>query len=212
MNSKVTDNILSCKKAFLFDLGGVIYHINPLKTIEKFSEIFKDDILTKGDIIKKDPLFSNFECGRISEHDFISGIKQFCKPETTQETIISAWNAMLMNLPIRNLIAINRLRQTHKVFMLSNTNKIHIDYITRQLKNNGLWELYNRCFDKIYYSYEIGCAKPDKEPFNFVLSENNLKASDVIFIDDSAENIETTTEMGIYSVHLKTNSDLTALI
>ncbi len=212
MNSKLPKDVLKNKKAFLFDLGGVIYHIDLLRTIKKFREIFREDILMKGENIIEEPVFSDFERGKISENRFFDVIHTYCKPEVELKSVISAWNAMLINMPIRNLIAINRLRQTHKVFMLSNTNKTHIDYIIRQLKNTGMYNLFCKCFDHIYYSFEIGCAKPDKESFNIVLKDNDLEVVDVIFVDDKDENTRAAENMGIYSFLFKTNGDLTAIL
>ena len=39
--------------------------------------------------------------------------------------------------------------------------------------------------------------KPDKEIFEFVISENNLQPSETLFIDDSKQHIESANSLGL---------------
>ena len=54
-------------------------------------------------------------------------------------------------------------------------------------------------FDKLYFSSDTGLSKPDPRAFEKVLKENNLKAEDCIYFDDSEKNIAAAQALGIES-------------
>lgn len=55
-------------------------------------------------------------------------------------------------------------------------------------------------------SSEIGLRKPDAEAFQFILNDISVKPNELLFFDDSAENIEGAKRLGIQSV-LVTDSE-----
>lgn len=57
-------------------------------------------------------------------------------------------------------------------------------------------------------SGEIGCLKPDKEYFQYILDKYKLKAHEVLFLDDSAINVASAKEMGFETIQIFETSDL----
>ncbi|MFA5987820.1 MAG: HAD-IA family hydrolase, partial [Candidatus Paceibacterota bacterium] len=51
-------------------------------------------------------------------------------------------------------------------------------------------------FDRVFFSSDIGLKKPDPKIFNFVLEKIKKVPGDCLYVDDSAENIETAVKMG----------------
>jgi putative hydrolase of the HAD superfamily len=45
--------------------------------------------------------------------------------------------------------------------------------------------------------------KPDTEIYTYVLQESRLDPRETLFIDDFIENIETASQLGIQTIHLK---------
>ena len=64
-------------------------------------------------------------------------------------------------------------------------------------------------FDKIYLSHEIGFRKPNKEAFQIILDENNLKSNNVLFIDDSPQHIEGAKRLNIQCHYLLEEEEIT---
>ena len=56
---------------------------------------------------------------------------------------------------------------------------------------------FKSCFEQFYLSHEINFRKPDAEIYKFVLEENDLKASETLFVDDLEENTEAAQKLGI---------------
>ena len=119
---------------------------------------------------------------------------------------------MLLEIPIEKLKFIYGLKKDYKIFLLSNTNEIHIKKFKEDLKKNNMLEQFYNCFDKIYYSSRMGKRKPEKSCFNQVLEENGLIAENTLFIDDSIQHIEGAKKAGIKTFHLEKNKSILDLV
>ena len=119
----------------------------------------------------------------------------------------NAWNAMLLDLPQKRLKYIKKLKNTYKIFLLSNTNEIHINAFKRNLGGTK-WSEFKSLFDKMYLSHEIGYRKPNKEAFQIILKENDLQTREVYFIDDSLHHIKAAENLGINCHYLQETEDI----
>jgi len=86
------------------------------------------------------------------------------------------------------------------VALLSNIQKRYADLI----RSFGLYEPFTPCL----LSGETGIAKPDPKAFKLLLQALSLPASDVIFIDDLAANIEAAHNSGIDAIQFESLSQL----
>lgn len=51
-------------------------------------------------------------------------------------------------------------------------------------------------FDYVWLSFELKCRKPDKKIYKIVEKDCKIKPENILFIDDSKENIETAKQLG----------------
>ena len=193
-------------KNIIFDLGGIILNINYLKT----SQCFKDFGVVNFDNLytqkNQSLLFEEFEKGNISSQQFLNDLRH--KTGLTENKIITAWNAMLLDLPKERLNFITHLREKYRIFLLSNTNEIHIHSFEASLKKANLLDLYYTSFEKVYYSCRMRKRKPNIDCFEMVLQENNLIPSKTIFIDDSIQHIEGAKKTGIKAYLMEQNRSI----
>jgi glucose-1-phosphatase len=190
-------------KAIIFDLGGVLLNLDFTKTSTAFKEIGVidiDEMYSQHTIVS---LFKDLETGRINEHDFYEGIKTSGKNEITDEQIRNAWNALLLDFRNESMAALKNLKTKYKLFLLSNTNIIHLQAFNKIYETSMIGGTFTEHFDKVYFSHEIACRKPDAEAYEIVLNENNLIALETLFIDDSAANIEGAKAVGLQTILLK---------
>jgi len=139
-----------------------------------------------------------YEMGLIST-DYFVGFFRNKFPLISKESLIFAWNAILLDFPKKRLEFLKQLVESKKyrLFLLSNTNDLHISWI----QNDWGTELFNEfknCFEQFYLSHEINFRKPNTDIYKFVLEENNLKASETLFVDDLKENTESAKTLGIH--------------
>ena len=196
-------------KSIIFDLGAVLLNIDYQKTIYEFEKIGIEKSSKFYSKEKQNNIFNLLETGKISDEDFVKEIQLLCK-NTKREQVIFSWNALLLDLPKERIELIKKLKQDFHIYILSNTNSIHISEFRKKLGEIKYQEFYN-LFDKVYYSHEIGFRKPNKESFQLILDENNLKANEVLFIDDSPQHIEGANKLEIQTHHLSDTEEITTL-
>jgi len=196
-------------RAIIFDLGAVLLNINYHKTIEEFEKLGIKNSSSFYSKKEQTNLFNLLETGKISEEDFITEVKKECK-YSSDNKIVSAWNAMLLDLPKHRISLLKDLNKKYDIYLLSNTNSIHISEF-KNIMGYEKYEVFYKLFKKVYYSHEIGFRKPNKEAFQLILDENNLNADEVLFIDDSPQHIEGAKNLGIKTYHLKDGEEVTTL-
>jgi len=178
------------KTVFVFDLGGVLIKLNVGRCMRAFEALMGEQNMRAilGMDANGEGVKSDFEKGLISPDEFISDVQQYCHHGTTEQDIIDAWMAMLDELPEERLLFIDALRaEGHPVYLLSNGNDLHFDFINRTY---GL----DRHFDGLFLSQKMHLSKPEPEIFLSVNAAINQKStitnqqSPIIFIDDIAAN------------------------
>ena len=105
---------------------------------------------------------------------------------------------MLLEINTKKLdYLLSTLKERFRIFLLSNTNEIHISKFEGVLaKKNELKKFYD-CFEKMHYSSRLSLRKPNVDCFKTVLEINQLNSSETIFIDDSIQHIEGALKCGI---------------
>jgi glucose-1-phosphatase len=189
-------------EAIIFDLGGVILNIDYNLTrvafenagIKNFHEMYSQ--------ANADDLFMKLETGNITEETFYNEINIRTGLGLSDEDIKTAWNAMLLTFRENSLKFLDLLRPKYKLFLLSNTNHIHLDALSKIYHNTDREKAFKEFFDKAYYSCEIGLRKPDADIYEFVLNENRLDPATTLFVDDSAQNIEAAKALGMQTTLL----------
>jgi glucose-1-phosphatase len=152
-------------------------------------------------------LFDNYEKGDIIMENFLWNLQKMCKEVPEVSDLLSAWNAMLLGWNDSKLSLLKDLKSTYNLYLLSNTNEIHLNWVRRDLKrNHQIIDFEKLFFIKAYYSHELRMRKPDAEIFDFVIADAGIKAEETLFIDDNADNIKAARALGFYVHHLPTNS------
>lgn len=199
-------------KNIIFDLGGVIINLDYDKTIAEFNKLSKEpfeEIFTQ---LQQSPVFDQFDKGEISEADFFSEVLKALRIEISHKQFVHAWNAMLLDFPIKRLEMLRKLKAKYRLFLLSNTNETHTAQLETDLYKQHGYKNLEPFFEKVYYSCRIGMRKPDKKIFDFVLQENNLNPTETMFIDDSPQHIEGAIKAGIHAQFLAKGKDVVDLI
>ena len=196
-------------KAIIFDLGAVILNINYQNTIDEFTKLGVINAATFYSKKVQTNLFNQIETGMISSNEFLKALQKETKNANINQ-VEKAWNAMLLDLPEERVQLIKKLKNNHSIYLLSNTNAIHIDAFKKQLGNKK-WLAFCKLFDKMYLSHELGLRKPDVKIFEYILNEQKLKSEEVFFIDDSPQHIASAKKIGIHCHHLLDDENIITL-
>ena len=91
---------------------------------------------------------------------------------------------------------VRRCRQQVKVVLVTNATS----RLTTDLQQLGLLDE----FDVIVNSSEIGYAKPQPEIFHAALAKVEIRATEALFVDDSAGNVAAAQQLGLAGHHYQT--------
>lgn len=195
--------IVPAAKNLIFDLGGVILDLSIDHTLESFSQLSNIPKPRIQEIYYSEAGFIEYEKGQIDDADFRHFVRTTFSVEADDDAIDASWNAMLRGIPPVKLELLTRLREHFRVFLLSNTNSIHLRHINGVMLQGipGAQEL-DHYFERAYYSHLMGKRKPDAEIFEEVLEDNDLDPEETLFLDDYAVNIEGAQAVGIQTLHV----------
>jgi putative hydrolase of the HAD superfamily len=179
-------------KTIIFDFGDVFINLDKEGAMQNVLELFEIDELSE-ELLAINALY---EQGLLSTDEFLDFYKDNF-PKLSKQQITEAWNYIICDFPSKRLAFIEQLAKEKKyqLILLSNTNELHIECIKKHI---SFYDDFKAAFDKFYLSHEIMLRKPDTDIFDFVLNENNLKAENCLFIDDTLENTEAASKLGIH--------------
>jgi putative hydrolase of the HAD superfamily len=200
-------------KNLIFDLGDVIIPIDltaPIRNFAMLANMPEDEVRT---IWKEHHFINHYETSLIDDDAFRGHVRQLLKKRTAEsdtetieqwadEVIDTAWNTVLLDLPLERIERIKQLKANYRLFLLSNTSPIHIRRVNHVLTGMGQPTL-EELFERVFYSYEVRMAKPSPEIYQHVLTEAGLAAEETAFFDDNAANIQAAGELGIQAVHVQ---------
>ncbi len=192
-------------KHIIFDLGGVLLNIDYKLTEKAFLALGIKDFPQLYSQLKQTPLFDDVETGKISGVEFIAQLQQVAGVPLTDEQVVNAWNAMLLNFPLRRLQILQQLSLHYDLVLLSNTNEIHEAAFNKILQREHGIPNIGVFFDKVYLSHKVGLRKPMPEIFQKVLDDTGFDAEATLFIDDSPQHIVGAEKVGIKAIHLTSN-------
>ena len=190
-------------KNIIFDFGDIFINLDKPATIREFTKKFGAfDVTPEMDHINKE-----YEKGLVTSKEFVDYYLRYF-PTLSKEDIINAWNAILLDFPEYRLEFIEKLaaEKKYRLFLLSNTNDIHIKYVEKTMLPER-YQRFKKCFEQFYLSHEINFRKPDSDIYEFVLNQNNLVPKKSLFIDDTEDNTISASKLGINTWNLIPNKD-----
>ncbi|MEO6830725.1 MAG: HAD family hydrolase, partial [Chitinophagaceae bacterium] len=153
----------------ILDLGGVLLNLDYDATVKAFEALGIADFKQRFSQLSQSDFFDKWEKGQLTKEEFFAGMRGVAEVPITDTQIAGAWNAMLLDFPLRRLQILQQLQLHFDLFLLSNTNEIHLEAFNEILKNTVGIPSLAHFFDKVYYSHQVGMRKPDAEIFLKIL-------------------------------------------
>ena len=184
-------------KNIIFDFGDIFINLDK-EIIFREMQRYGNPSLTPELIT----LSNAFEVGQISSETFINGL-QSSFPKASAQEIIAIWNGMLLDFPNYRLSFIEKLakEKEYRLFLLSNTNALHILEAIK-IMDDSKFQRFKNCFEQFYLSHEIHLRKPNADIYEFVLEKNALDPTETFFVDDTFENTQSASKLGIKTWNL----------
>jgi len=195
-------------RAILFDADGVIQNGNSAGLAARVERVLG---------FVPDPFEAFTREVFEAEHPALSGkaellellepiVAKWGAPGTALALATAWWCSTEADLAVLSLIG--RLRQQGLLCALaSNQQRFRAAYMRQTFG-------YDTLFERSFYSYELGCMKPDVLYFQHILASLPLAPGQMLFIDDLAENVAAARSVGIQAaqfVHPRSPDGVTAL-
>ena len=196
-------------KTIAFDLGGVIITIDQSQAIQRFKEIGAVEVEKYLDPYTQTGIFGDLEHGLITAEDFRRELSVLVGREVSHEECAHAWQGYASEVPQRNLDTLQRLRREgYRVLLLSNTNSYMMEW-AESPAFDGQGHPVSYYFDHCYLSYQMKLMKPSEEIFREVLHQEQILASECLFVDDGPRNVATASRLGMHTMQPENGADWT---
>jgi len=180
----------------IFDLGNVIVDIDEARTFRALSDYLEEPGTGRIPSVLVSIIHA-YEQGFIQTPEFLNEILLHMPHGLLEEHLIQAWNAMLIDIPQHRLEMIKQLRGSYGVYILSNTNELHLEWVNHFLNQNYQMSCFDDIVDFALYSHHAQSRKPQAEIYHELLKRTRISAESAVFFDDKSENVEAAKLAGI---------------
>jgi len=192
-------------QAIIFDIGRVLVRVEVSRSMQGLAQgvsLSPQEIWTA---IEKDPLWHDWQEGRISPRDWHLHLSKRLGGSLTFEEFSEAWNRALDPTPIQDNSLFESLRKNFRLGLLSNTDPIHVAHLEATFD-------FFRFFPKPArtYSCVVGASKPSPLIFRDALKSLRVGAENAVFVDDVEAYVAAARNLGINGVHYQSPDQLKA--
>ena len=190
-------------KNLIFDFGGVILNIDIRRSMDAFKHYLPSNNIPEN--MLDHPALHAFEIGAMDEEDFYHQFSAALGIDVSMEMFTEAWNSLILDLPVARVELIKNLRNTHRTFLLSNTNSIHYQRVSEVVEQTIGHKEIDQYFEAAYYSHFLGLRKPDHTSFRYILENHDLIPEETALLDDNDDNLESAKQLGIQPFKISAN-------
>ena len=189
-------------KGLLFDLGGVVINIDLERALQTWNQWTTLTIKEMRYRFKMDEVYEQHECGEIDATQYFNHLRKLLRLKADDAQIKSGWNAIINDEISETVDYIQAVKHRVPCFLFSNTNPTH-----QALWMSAFPNVIDS-FDRVFVSSELGLRKPDPQSFEAVAKLVDIDLCNLLFFDDTLENIDAALAVGMHAIHVKSHRDI----
>lgn len=193
-------------KNIVFDLGGVIIDLDRDRSVKRFKAVGVENIEQMLDAYEQKGVFLELENGTLDAEEFRLKLSRMIGKELTTEDVSYGWHGFILGIPEYKLEYILELRKRYKVYILSNTNPIILDWAKSPAFSEAKQPITAYC-DKVYASYEMKVTKPNPRVFELMIADSGMIPAETLFVDDGKLNVEAAGKLGFITYQPQNKED-----
>lgn len=184
-------------RAVLFDADGVLQSPRP-GWLEKFTRI-------GGSAFVMDAFHAEVACltGRDDLKPRLEALLAASGSGVGVDELLAIWHDIVLDPDA--FAVVDRVREAGVIAGLATNQQ---SYRGGQMRHRYR---IDRHFDRTFYSYEVGHAKPSPEYFRHILTELGLPAEQVVFVDDAPANVHAARTVGVRAALHRTSDGASGL-
>jgi putative hydrolase of the HAD superfamily len=190
-------------RAVLWDADGVLQHLPAgwEASMRPVVEGYVEDVpafLAEAFELERPALL-----GEVSWLDVLPGLLERWGVAHLYEDALRVWLTIVPQAGVRETVTTLRA-QGVRCYLATNQTEHRGRYMAEHLG-------YDELLDGAFWSHELGVAKPDPAFFTTILGRLGLDAAEVLFVDDSARNVDAARSVGLAAEHWHVEDGLPAL-
>lgn len=187
-------------KTIAFDMGGVLIKSRKKRIQEKLAKELNIKKRNWIEIIR--PIIKLSSKGKITRKKTLSNIKKILKENNKKlENALKIFYKRAYKIN-KDMLALSKKikKMKYKVIIISNLAHFAKEIL---VENKNM-----KHFEERVISCDIRSSKPSRKLFQIALKKSNTKPNEMIFIDNSQNNIEAAEKIGIKSILFKNNKQV----
>ena len=190
-----------------FDIGNVLLRFDPRRSVSELAWAVRRHPVRLAKFLWGGRLVDRIERGKLSPPELYDMFRLEFGYSGGYAAFRALWcGPFELIRPTARLFA--RLARRHRVYLLSNTNALHYEYVRRRYA-------FVRQAHGAVLSYRLGLRKPEKAIYRAAQRAARAPAKRCLFIDDRAENVAGARAAGWRAIRYTTHEllvrELTAL-
>ena len=194
-------------RVILFDLWGTLVENGTWSPVKQIKNILRINLPFPEYIVRMEQAMMTSKFDDLRDA-FKSVCHEFEKPcnDKQLDELVGMWNKawMLAHPYDETKEVLEKLKEKYHLVLVSNTDNFSINNV---LEKFAMKEM----FDKIYFSYEVGLIKTNKNFFKHVLNDLNIQVKNCVMVGDSIQSdIMAAKKIGMKAILIdrKNNRDL----
>jgi glucose-1-phosphatase len=188
-------------KTVIFDLGGVIVPFDFKRAYARMEGLCPYPATEIPQRLRTTDLVARFETGRVEAEDFVREISGILELRTSYDEFCDIFNCIFRKETLLPESLLERIRERHRLLLLSNTNPIHFSMIDKTYPIMRLFE------DRVL-SYQVGAQKPSPRIYQEAIERAGCLPEECFFTDDIAAYVEAARREGIDAVQFQSAAQI----
>jgi putative hydrolase of the HAD superfamily len=188
-------------KTIIFDLGKVIIPFDFKRGYDRmapFCGYAPEQIPEK---IRSCDLVTRFESGHLEPEVFVRELSSLLGLSIEYSDFCEIWSAIFLPDTLIPESLLERLKERYRLVLLSNTNAIHWDMVSRRYP-------LLRHFDEHVLSYRVKALKPDPRIYEAAIRAAECRPEECFFTDDIPAYIDAARSHGIDAVQFHSREQI----
>lgn len=188
--------------ALLFDFGGVIVEIDFNRAFERWSAHSGVPASVIKSRFSFDTCYESHERGQISADAYFDSLRASLGIRLSDEQLREGWNTIFVGENPGVAALLRQAKAFVPLYVFSNSNPTHHAYWAREYA-----DILGH-FQRIFVSFRLGRRKPEAGAFALVSSEIGVPLENILFFDDTDENVRSAATLGMQAVHVRSIADI----
>ena len=170
--------------ALLFDLGGVVIGLDFDRVFQLWAERANCEVDQIRERFRQDEAYERHERGELAATAYFAALRETLGITLSDADFLLGWSHIYLD-PVEGMESLLRAASLRfPIYAFTNSNPSHQAVWSERLRHHLAF------FQGVFVSSELGLRKPDPRAFSAVAERTGHLPSEILFFDDSPENVD----------------------